>query len=71
MKPDTDDIKVIFLDEPDRSNPLGIEASSASSGSRAVVANAVYHAVGKRVRDLPITLDKMIGVALRERALGM
>ena len=23
------------------------------------IANAVYHATGKRVRDLPITLDKL------------
>ena len=26
----------------------------------AAIANAVYHATGKRVRDLPITLDKLI-----------
>jgi xanthine dehydrogenase YagR molybdenum-binding subunit len=26
----------------------------------AAIANAVYHATGKRVRDLPITLDKVI-----------
>jgi xanthine dehydrogenase YagR molybdenum-binding subunit len=27
----------------------------------AAIANAVYHATGKRVRDLPITLDKVLG----------
>jgi len=26
----------------------------------AAIANAVYHATGKRVRDLPITLDKVV-----------
>jgi len=26
----------------------------------AAIANAVYHATGKRVRDLPITLDKLL-----------
>jgi xanthine dehydrogenase YagR molybdenum-binding subunit len=26
----------------------------------AAIANAVYHATGKRVRDLPITLDKVM-----------
>jgi len=30
------------------------------TGSAAAVANAVYHATGKRVRELPITLDKLL-----------
>jgi xanthine dehydrogenase YagR molybdenum-binding subunit len=30
------------------------------SGVGAVVANAVYNATGKRIRDLPITLDKLL-----------
>ena len=29
-------------------------------GVAAAIANAVYHATGKRVRDLPITLDKLL-----------
>jgi len=29
-------------------------------GMGAAIANAVYHATGKRVRDLPITLDKLL-----------
>jgi len=28
-------------------------------GVAAAIANAIYHATGKRVRDLPITLDKL------------
>jgi xanthine dehydrogenase YagR molybdenum-binding subunit len=29
-------------------------------GTAAAIANAVYHATGVRVRDLPITLDKLL-----------
>ncbi len=29
-------------------------------GAAAAIANAVYHATGKRIRDLPITPDKLI-----------
>ncbi len=58
---DIHDIKVIFVDEPDGSNPLGIKGVGEIGivGVAAAVANAVYHATGKRVRDLPITLDKL------------
>ncbi len=35
-------------------------ARSASPASPAAIANAVYHATGVRVRDLPITLDKLL-----------
>jgi xanthine dehydrogenase YagR molybdenum-binding subunit len=58
---DIHDIKVIFVDEPDDSNPLGLKGVGEIGivGVAAAVANAVYHATGKRVRDLPITLDKL------------
>jgi xanthine dehydrogenase YagR molybdenum-binding subunit len=59
---DIHDIKVIFVDEPDSTiNPLGIKGVGEIGivGVAAAVANAVYHATGKRVRDLPITLDKL------------
>lgn len=59
---DVHDIKVIFVDEPDDIiNPLGIKGLGEIGivGVAAAIANAVYHATGKRVRDLPITLDKM------------
>jgi xanthine dehydrogenase YagR molybdenum-binding subunit len=59
---DIHDIEVIFVDEPDSTiNPLGIKGVGEIGivGVAAAVANAVYHATGKRVRDLPITLDKL------------
>ncbi len=58
---DIHDIRVIFVDEPDDSNPLGIKGLGEIGivGVAAAIANAVYHATGKRVRDLPITLDKL------------
>jgi xanthine dehydrogenase YagR molybdenum-binding subunit len=59
---DTHDIKIIFVDEPDDSNPLGVKGVGEVGivGVAAAIANAVYHATGKRVRDLPITLDKLM-----------
>jgi xanthine dehydrogenase YagR molybdenum-binding subunit len=59
---DIHDIKVIFVDEPDDSNPLGLKGLGEIGivGVAAAVANAVYHATGKRVRDLPISLDKLL-----------
>jgi xanthine dehydrogenase YagR molybdenum-binding subunit len=58
---DVHDIKVIFIDEADDSNPLGIKGVGEIGivGVAAAIANAVHHATGKRVRDLPITLDKL------------
>jgi xanthine dehydrogenase YagR molybdenum-binding subunit len=58
---DVHDIKVIFIDEADDSNPLGVKGVGEIGivGVAAAIANAVYHATGKRVRDLPITLDKL------------
>jgi xanthine dehydrogenase YagR molybdenum-binding subunit len=58
---DIHDIRVIFVDEPDDGNPLGIKGLGEIGivGVAAAIANAVYHATGKRVRDLPITLDKL------------
>jgi len=60
---DVQDIKVVFVDEPDNVvNPLGIKGVGEIGivGVAAAVANAVYHATGKRVRDLPITIDKLL-----------
>jgi len=60
---DVHDIEVIFVDEPDEIiNPLGIKGVGEIGvvGTAAAIANAIYHATGKRVRDLPITPGKLI-----------
>jgi xanthine dehydrogenase YagR molybdenum-binding subunit len=59
---DIRDIEVIFVDEPDDIiNPLGIKGLGEIGivGVAAAISNAIYHATGTRVRDLPITLDKL------------
>ncbi len=60
---DIQDIEVIFVDEPDAEvTPLGVKGLGEIGivGTAAAVANAIYHATGKRVRDLPITIDKLL-----------
>jgi xanthine dehydrogenase YagR molybdenum-binding subunit len=60
---DVHDIEVIFVEEKDDLiNPLGIKGVGEIGlvGVASAIANAVYHATGKRVRDLPITLDKLL-----------
>ena len=54
---------VIFVDERDpHVNPLGVKGVGeiAVVGVAAAIANAIYHATGKRVRELPITPDKLM-----------
>jgi xanthine dehydrogenase YagR molybdenum-binding subunit len=60
---DVPSIEVYFVGEPDFAfNPIGARGMGeiGITGMPAAIANAVYHATGKRVRDLPITLDKLI-----------
>jgi xanthine dehydrogenase YagR molybdenum-binding subunit len=60
---DVHDIDVIFVEEQDHIvNPLGVKGLGEIGivGVAAAIANAVYHATGKRIRDLPITLDKVM-----------
>ena len=60
---DIGDIEVIFVEEEDQIvNPLGSKGVGEIGivGVAAAVANAVYHATGKRIRELPITLDKLL-----------
>jgi xanthine dehydrogenase YagR molybdenum-binding subunit len=56
-------IDVIFVDEQDPYvNEIGVKGIGeiGITGVAAALANAVFHATGKRVRDLPITLDKLL-----------
>jgi xanthine dehydrogenase YagR molybdenum-binding subunit len=60
---DVRDIDVIFVEEHDSIvNPLGVKGLGEIGlvGVAAAIANAVFHATGKRVRSLPITLDKLL-----------
>ena len=60
---DIPDLDAFFVEEEDTHvNPIGVKglAEMPLVGVAAAVANAVYHATGKRVRDLPITLDKLL-----------
>ncbi|MBP1181713.1 xanthine dehydrogenase family protein molybdopterin-binding subunit [Methylobacterium sp. PvR107] len=56
------DIDVIFVDEEDKANPLGVKGLGEIGivGVAAAITNAVFHATGRRVRHLPITPDKLL-----------
>jgi xanthine dehydrogenase YagR molybdenum-binding subunit len=60
---DVPEIDVIWTDIPDPHSPMGAHGIGeiGITGVAAAVANAVYNATGIRVRDLPITLDKVMG----------
>jgi xanthine dehydrogenase YagR molybdenum-binding subunit len=60
---DVPEIEAVWVDEADTHvNPLGVKGIGEIGicGSAAAIANAVFHATGKRIRDYPITLDKVI-----------
>jgi xanthine dehydrogenase YagR molybdenum-binding subunit len=60
---DVHQIDVPCLNIPDyKFNPLGARGIGeiGITGTAAAIANAIYNATGKRVRDLPITLDKLM-----------
>ena len=60
---DQPEIDVILLDYPDLAfNEYGARGIGeiGITGLAAAVANAVHHATGKRIRELPITLDKLM-----------
>jgi xanthine dehydrogenase YagR molybdenum-binding subunit len=60
---DVHQIETEFVEEDDRIvNPLGVKGMGELGmvGIPAAIANAVFHATGRRVRDLPITPDKLL-----------
>ncbi|MEO7292133.1 MAG: molybdopterin cofactor-binding domain-containing protein, partial [Ginsengibacter sp.] len=63
VQADVPHIEALFVNKPDPIvNPIGSKGIGEVTmvGFASAVANAVFHATGKRVRDLPITPDKLI-----------
>lgn len=61
---DVRDVDVLFVGEPDSMTPLGTKGIGelAITGMAAAIANAVYHATGTRIRSLPISIEKVLGL---------
>jgi xanthine dehydrogenase YagR molybdenum-binding subunit len=60
---DVGEIDVTWIQEDDEHvSPIGAKGIGeiGITGAAAAIANAVYHATGKRIRDLPITPDKLL-----------
>ncbi|MGH3876029.1 MAG: xanthine dehydrogenase family protein molybdopterin-binding subunit [Actinophytocola sp.] len=55
-------MEVLCLDDPDPTMPLGVLGAGevGITGVAGAIANAVFHATGRRIYDLPITLDKLL-----------
>jgi xanthine dehydrogenase YagR molybdenum-binding subunit len=59
---DVPHIEILFNNIPDPQTPMGARGIGeiGITGVAAAIANAVYNATGKRIRNLPITLDKLL-----------
>ena len=60
---DIPELDVLFVGESDaEASPLGAKGLGELTAVSVApaIANAVYHATGKRVHDLPITLEKLL-----------
>jgi CO/xanthine dehydrogenase Mo-binding subunit len=55
-------IDVVFVGTPDTARPMGIKGIGEIGivGVSAAIANAVYHATGRRIRSLPITVEQLL-----------
>ena len=63
---DIHDIEVVFVEEhDDKTSPIGVKGLGEIGivGTAAAIANAVHHATGKRIRSLPITIDKILAAS--------
>jgi xanthine dehydrogenase YagR molybdenum-binding subunit len=68
---DIGSLDVTFVDEMDSHvNPIGVKGVGeiGITGVAASIANAIYNATGVRVRELPITLDKVLQTRTQTRA---
>jgi CO/xanthine dehydrogenase Mo-binding subunit len=61
---DAPEVEVIFVETEDPYGPFGAKALGEPPiiPSVAAVANAIFNAIGRRIKDLPITRDKLLGV---------
>lgn len=59
---DIPDLDVFFVGGPDPTTPIGTKGIGEVGlvGIAAAIANAVFHATGKRLRSLPLTLDQLL-----------
>ena len=59
---DVPEMDVIFVGEPDPLTPIGTKGVGEIGlvGIAAAIANAVFHATGRRVRSLPIGLEQIL-----------
>jgi xanthine dehydrogenase YagR molybdenum-binding subunit len=60
---DVRDVEVVLVpEEDDDVNPVGVKGLGelGNVGTPAAIADAVYHATGKRIRDLPIRVDDLV-----------
>jgi len=58
---DVPDLDVVFVGGPDTYSPTGVKGLGEIGvvGVAAATANAIYHATGRRIRSLPITIDQL------------
>ena len=68
IAPDIPEIMSIFVEEPDSNGPYGARGVGEGpiTPTAAAIANAIYDAVGVRIKELPITSEKILK-ALREK----
>jgi xanthine dehydrogenase YagR molybdenum-binding subunit len=67
---DAPQIDVLFIESDDGFGPFGAKSMGESSKipAPAAIANAVYNAIGRRIRDLPMTPDKIVDPQAGRRA---
>ncbi len=60
---DTPEVEVVFIETDDGYGPYGAKSvgESGKALSPAAIANAVFNAIGRRMKDLPITRDRILG----------